>query len=212
MDLSPKETEYRDSEFKYESRIWSNSTFFTNSFIFMNLIKIILFTKLDISSASQFLLCKSKHQLVVNWCKPCDWWRWQHDKCYSVESRHTDHLSYSWKLPTTQCLCQFHQHFTCPFFANILAPKITKLKCFALRLFRKRILTKNAGVNVDEIDTWEPQEGFLKIKSETKIIFDLNVLLWPRIMHMHTDEKNAQKMTGHASKKFLRPTIIVVHL
>jgi len=42
--------------------------------------------------------------------------------------------------------CQFHQHYTCAFFANILAPKITKLKCSALRLFGKRILAKNLGV------------------------------------------------------------------
>jgi hypothetical protein len=31
-------------------------------------------------------------------------------------------------------------------FANILAPKITKLKCSALRLFGKRILAKNERI------------------------------------------------------------------
>jgi len=42
--------------------------------------------------------------------------------------------------------CQFHQRFTRAFFANILAPKITKLKHSALRLFGKRISQKNLRV------------------------------------------------------------------
>jgi len=42
--------------------------------------------------------------------------------------------------------CQFHQHFIRTFWANILAPKITKLKLLALRLFGQRISVKNARV------------------------------------------------------------------
>jgi len=42
----------------------------------------------------------------------------------------------------TDTWCQFYQHFMRAFFANIFEPKITMLKCSALRLFGERILAK----------------------------------------------------------------------
>ncbi len=42
--------------------------------------------------------------------------------------------------------CQFHQHFTCAFFANFLAPKNYKVKRFSFVILGAKILAINARV------------------------------------------------------------------
>jgi hypothetical protein len=50
-------------------------------------------------------------------------------------------------------MCQFHQHFTCPFCANIFAQKITKPNCNLRKFAQNTLVQKIIAKNVDEIDS-----------------------------------------------------------
>ncbi len=95
--------------------------------------------------------------------------------------------------------CQFYQHFTSAFFADILAPKITKLKhsalqfCFSFVIFntkisykkhvRKMLLKLTTGSNL-AADNWPGQTK----ATHVPLSLDLFINLWFGELHLYSNK------------------------